>query len=82
MRDSCVRSTVSLITYRGDDLRMKTEVVNNIIKSEVRRRYGISIIDHPNITERHLNGSKLDLNLTGTGALANNFMTHIRTQRV
>ena len=46
------------------------------------RRSGISIIDHPNITERHLNGSKLHLNLTGTGTLANNFITHIRKQRV
>ena len=60
MRDSGVRSTVYLITYRSDDLRMKAEVVNNIIKSEVRRTSGISIIDHPNITERH--GSKLHLN--------------------
>ena len=51
MRDSGERSTVSLITYRGDDLRMKAEVVNDIIKSEVRRRSGISIIDHPNITD-------------------------------
>ena len=58
---------------------MKADVVNNIIKSEVRHRSGISIIDHPNITERHLNGSKLHLNRTGTGALANNFMTHIIT---
>ena len=62
VRDSGVRSTVSLITYRGDDLRMKADVVNNIIKSEVRHKSGISIIDHPNITERHLNGSKLHLN--------------------
>ena len=62
---------------------MKAEVVNEIIKSEVSRRSGISDIDHPNITtERHLNGSKLHLNRTGTGALANNFITHIRTQRV
>ena len=82
MRDSGVRGNVSLITYRGDDLRMKADVVNNIIKSEVRHRSGISIIDHPNITERHLNGSKLHLNRTGTGALANNFITHIRTQRI
>ena len=44
MRDSGVRSTVSLITYRGDDLRMKADVVNNIIKSEVRHRSGISIL--------------------------------------
>ena len=56
--------------------------MNNIIKSEVRRRSGISTIDHPNITEQHLNGSKLHLNRTGTGALANNCITHIRTQRV
>ena len=82
MRDSGARSTVSVITYRGDDLRMKAEVVNNVIKSEVRRRSGISIIDHPNITERHLNESKLHLNQMGTGALANNFITHIRTQHV
>ena len=80
MRDSGVRSTVSLITYRGDDLRMKADVVNNIIKLKVRHRSGISIIDHPNIIERHLNGSKLHPNLTG--ALANNFITHIRTQRI
>ena len=61
---------------------MKADDVNNIITSEVRRRSGISIIDHRNITERHLNGSKLHLNRTGTGALANNFITHFRTQRV
>ena len=61
VRDSGVRSTVSLITYRGDNLRMKADVVNNIIKSEVRHISGISIIDHPDITERHLNGSKLHL---------------------
>ena len=82
MRDSGVRSTVSLITYRGDDLRMKAEIVNNIIKSEVRRRSGISIIDHPNTSERHLNVNKLHLNRMGTGILARNFRTHIRTQRV
>ena len=63
MRDSGVCSTVSLIAYQGDDLCMKAEVVNNTIKLEVRHRFGISIIiDHPNITEQHLNGSKLHLN--------------------
>ena len=61
---SGVRSTVSLITYRGDDLRMKADVVNNIIKSEVRHRSGISIIDHPNITEQHLNGMEGSCTLT------------------
>ena len=82
VRDSGVRSTVSLITYRDDDLSIKADVVNNIIKSEVRRRSGISIIGHPNISERHLNGSKLHLNRTGTGALAHNLITHIHTQRL
>ena len=64
-----IRSAISLITFRNDDLWEKAKVVNNILLSE-----SSNVIEHTNITGSHLNRSNLHLNRRGTAALASNFI--------
>ena len=68
---SCQVSFSSLTT-RNDQYREKALEVNQHLK--VLSRKNINIIDHENIiTVRHLNGSKLHLNLKGNKVLTEKF---------
>ena len=70
---------VSSITFRGDvkKLNEKGEKVNKLLKEECEL-YSLFYIDHSNINEKHLNGSKLHLNYKGTLTLAGNFLASIK----
>ena len=70
-----IRSAISLITFRSDDLREKAKVVNNILLCE-------SSIEHTNITGSHMNRSNLHLNRRGTAASASNFISYIRSRHI
>ena len=72
-----IRSAISLITFRNDDLWEKAKVVNNILPSE-----NSNVIEHTDITCSHLNRSNLHLNRTGTAALASNFISYIRSYHI
>ena len=72
-----IRSAISLITFRNDDLREKAKVVNSILLSE-----SSNVIEHTNVTGSHLNPSNLHLNRRGTAALASNFISYIRSYHI
>ena len=64
---------ISSITARNDRHRNKVAQVNLSLKRLCQEKI-FQLINHENtITERHLNGSKLDLNNRGTTILSNNF---------
>ena len=72
-----IRSAISLITFRNDDLWEKAKVVNSILLSE-----SSNVTEHTNITGSHLNRSNLHLNGRGTAALASNFISYIRSYHI
>ena len=72
-----IRSAISLITFRNDDLWAKAKVVNNILLSE-----SSNLIEHTNVTGSHLNRSNFNLNRRGTAALASNFISYIRSHHI
>ena len=58
---------------RNDKHRNKVAQVNRSLKRLYQEKK-FELINHENtITERHLNGSKLNLNKRGTTILSNNF---------
>ena len=58
---------------RNDKHRNKVAQVNRSLQRLCQENYS-ELINHENtITERHLNGSKLHFNKTGTTILSNNF---------
>ena len=65
----------SLIT-RGDNLKGKLEAVNEILKKSCSDR-NIGFIEHGNILENDLNGSKIHLNKKGSDKLDNNIIDFI-----
>ena len=74
--DTC-QVSVSNLTTRNDQYRKKALEVNQHLKVLCREK-NINIIDHGNtITIRHLNGSRLHLNLKG-----NKFFTEKFTEAV
>ena len=69
---------VSSLVPRNDKLRKKSQDVNYILQQECNRR-NIGYINHDNINvNRHLNGSKLDLNEAGTGIIAKHFTNFLK----
>ena len=70
--DTC-QVSVSKLTTRNDQYRKKTFDVNQHLKVLCREK-NINIIDHGNtITIRHLNGSRLHLNLKGNKIFTEKF---------
>ena len=70
--DSC-SVAISSITMRNDKRRNKIAQVNRSLKRLCQEK-NFQLINYENtITERHLNGSKLHLNKSGTTILSNNF---------
>ena len=57
----------------GEEGRDNIRKVNELVES-----LNLDHISHPNITDRHLNGSKLHLNLDGSKTFAKNLMDVIR----
>ena len=72
-----IRSAISLITFRSDDLREKAKVVSNILLCE-----SSNVIEHTNITGLQMNRSNLHLNRRGTAASASNFISYIRSHHI
>ena len=68
---------VSGLVPRGDDLNEKVESVNIILQRMCNQR-NLGFIDNSNINPgRHLNMSKLHLNVTGTNELQKNLQSII-----
>ena len=72
-----IQCVVSEITYRDDDLWRKAKEVNRMMRNHLQG--DVKIIDNTNISEKHLNSSSLHLNQRGSGALALNYITYIRS---
>lgn len=70
-----IRCVVSEITFRDDDLWEKAKDVNVLMKKTLP----CEVIDNSSISERHLNSSGLHLNQRGSGALAYNFISYIKS---
>ena len=49
------------------------------LKRNKRTKMGVVILKHSNITNYHLNNSRLHLNRRGDAALAHKFIQHIRS---
>ena len=72
-----IQCVVSEITYRDYDLWKKAKEVNRMMRNDLPS--DVKIIDNTNISEKHLNSSGLHLNQRGSGALALNYITYIRS---
>ena len=72
-----IQYVVSEITYRDDDLWRKAKEVNRMMRNDLQS--DVKIIDNTNISGKHLNSSSLHLNQRGSGALALNYITYIRS---
>ena len=69
---------VSALVARGDKWNAKAMEVNETLKGECAK-IDMMFIEHSNILpNKHLNGSKLHLNMRGTIMLARNFLDHIK----
>ena len=68
---------ISSILCRNDELDAKGKQGNFILKEECTS-YNMLFIEHPNIVQKHLNGSGIHLNFKGTSTLATNFLTNIK----
>ena len=65
---------VSKVITRGDNLRMKVEAVNDILKA-LCNGMNIGFIKNENITLMDLSNSKLHLNKPGSDKLTTNFVS-------
>ena len=72
-----IQCVVSEITYRDDDLWRKAKEENRMMRNDLPS--DVKIIGNTNISEKHLNSSGLHLNQRGSGALALNYITYIRS---
>ena len=72
-----IQCVVSEITYRDDDLWRKAKEVNRMMRNDLQS--DVKIIDNTDISEKHLNSRGLHLNRRGSGALALNYITYIRS---
>ena len=68
---------ISSIVHRNDDLNDKAIKVNDFLKIQART-YNLGFIEHNNITNIHLNNSRLHLTLSGANILSNNFINYIK----
>ena len=67
---------ISGITTRNDQYNEKGKKVNNLLKSKCVT-FSFVFVDNLNIKSKHLNGSGLHLNYSGTVMLANNLLKAI-----
>ena len=67
---------ISGITTRNDQYNEKGKKVNNLLKSKCVI-FSFVFVDNLNIKSKHLNGSGLHLNYSGTVMLANNLLKAI-----
>ena len=74
-----IRCTVSSLVVRADSELLKSAVidVNNVLRDSLPQ--DVNFVEHSNITNYHLNNSRLHLNRRGDAALAHNFIQHIRS---
>ena len=74
-----IRCTVSSLVVRADSELLKSAVidVNNVLRDSLPQ--DVNFVEHSNITNYHLNNSRLHLNHRGDAALAHNFIQHIRS---
>ena len=72
-----IKCSISGIIFRDDDLWMKGQAVNKILRESLPE--SIAFIDNSNIELGHINRSRLHLNRRGNGAFAYNLINHIRT---
>ena len=69
--------SISSILLRKDNLKSKADDVNNILK-EICEEKNIFLIDHSkSIKQRHINRSKVHLNIKGSTVLGKTFVNHI-----
>ena len=68
---------ISSITVRKDKLNDKCKKVNYYLKTLCSEN-SIGYIDNNLITDKHLNGSGINLNYNGTALLASNFINSIK----
>ena len=72
-----IQCVVSEIAYLDDDLWKRAKEVNRMMRNDLPSN--VRIIDNINISGRYLNTSGLHLNKRGSGALALNYITYIRS---
>ena len=74
-----IRCTVSSLVVRADSELLKSAVidVNNVLRDSLPQ--DVNFVEHSNITNYHLNNSRLHLNHRGDTALVHNFIQHIRS---
>ena len=72
---------ISSLTARADDneLAKRVKEVNKVLRKFCRQNQW-GFIDHNNITDQHLNRSRLHLNRSGTSLLSQNFISYINGQ--
>ena len=69
-----IKCSISGIIFMDDDLWMKGQEVNKILRESLLESIAFS-----NIELGHLNRSRLHLNRKGNGAFAYNLINHIKT---
>ena len=74
-----IRCTISSLVVRADSELPKSAVkdINNVLRDSLPQ--DVNFVEHSNITNYHLNNSRLHLNHRGDAALAHNFIQHIRS---